>query len=51
MHAISAVHDGAFGSMVALRGTDIVRVSLDEATREPKLVSPERYVEAELFFG
>ena len=51
VHAISAVHDGAFGSMVALRGTDIVRVSLDEATREPKLVSPERYAEAGMFFG
>ena len=49
--AIGAVRDGAFGCMVALRGTDIVRVSLDEATREPKLVSPERYAEAELFFG
>ncbi len=51
VYAIDAVRDGAFGSMVALRGTDIVRVSLDEATREPKLVSPERYAEAELFFG
>ena len=49
--AIGAVRDGAFGCMVALRGTDIVRASLDEATREPKLVSPERYAEAELFFG
>src|SRR5450755_4542220 len=45
VYAIDAVRDGAFGSMVALRGTDIVRVSLDEATRTPKLVSPERYAE------
>ena len=28
VHAIRAVADGAFGSMVALRGTDIVRVPL-----------------------
>jgi 6-phosphofructokinase 1 len=37
--------------MVALRGTQIVRVPLGEATRELKLVPPERYVEAEIFFG
>jgi 6-phosphofructokinase 1 len=49
--AIDAVHDKAFGTMVALRGTDIVRVSLAEATRELKLVPPERYAEAEVFFG
>jgi ATP-dependent phosphofructokinase / diphosphate-dependent phosphofructokinase len=50
-HAIRAVADGAFGSMVALRGTDIVRVPIAAATSELKLVPPERYAEAELFFG
>ena len=49
--AIGAVHDGAFGVMVALRGTDIVRVPLADATRELKTVPPERYAEAEVFFG
>ena len=51
IHAIDAVHDGEFGTMVALRGTQIVRVPLAEATRELKLVPPERYAEAEVFFG
>jgi len=51
VHAIEAVHDGAFGNMVALRATDIIRVPLSEATRELKLVPPERYAEAEPFFG
>jgi phosphofructokinase-like protein len=51
VHAIGAVHDGAFGMMVALRGTDIVRVPLADATRELKTVPPERYAEAEVFFG
>jgi len=51
MHAAQAVYEGAFGTMVALRGTDIVRVPLGEATRELKLVPPERYAEAEVFFG
>ena len=50
-HAIRAVADGAFGQMVALRGTDIVRVPIAAATSELKLVPPERYAEAELFFG
>jgi len=51
VHAIEAVHDRAFGVMVALRGTDITRAPLGEATRELKLVPPERYAEAEIFFG
>jgi 6-phosphofructokinase 1 len=51
LHAVAAVHDEAFGSMVALRGTEIVRVPIAEATRELKLVPIERYAEAEVFFG
>src|ERR1700753_3419194 len=51
LHAVAAVHDEAFGTMVALRGTEIVRVPLAEATRELKLVPPDRYAESEVFFG
>ena len=51
VQAARAVADGASGCMVALRGTDIVRVPLVEATTELKLVPPERYAEAEIFFG
>jgi ATP-dependent phosphofructokinase / diphosphate-dependent phosphofructokinase len=51
VHAIRAVADGAWGSMVALRSTSIVRVPLAEAVSELKLVPPERYAEAEVFFG
>jgi 6-phosphofructokinase 1 len=51
LHAIDAVHEGDSGVMVALRGTDIVRVPLAEATRELKTVSLERYAEVEVFFG
>ncbi len=51
LHAIDAVTERDFGIMVALRGTDIVRVPLTEATAELKLVSPDRYAEAEMFFG
>jgi phosphofructokinase-like protein len=49
--AIDAVHDGAFGSMVALRAGDIVRVPLTEATAELKLIDPHVYEVAEVFFG
>ena len=51
LHAIAAVHDGDFGTMVALRGTDIVRVPLREGTGELKLVDPALYAEAEVLFG
>jgi ATP-dependent phosphofructokinase / diphosphate-dependent phosphofructokinase len=51
LHAIDAVADGEFGTMMALRGTDIVRVPLIEGTGELKLVSPEEYAETKVFFG
>jgi ATP-dependent phosphofructokinase / diphosphate-dependent phosphofructokinase len=49
--ALDAVHAGETGVMVALRGTDSVRVPLAEATARLKLVPVERYAEAEVFFG
>jgi ATP-dependent phosphofructokinase / diphosphate-dependent phosphofructokinase len=51
LHAIDAAHEGAWGKMTALRATDIVLVDLAEATQELKLVPPELYREAEVFFG
>ena len=51
LHAAQAVHERAFGTMVALRGADIVRVPLSEGTGELKTVRPEMYAEAEVLFG
>jgi phosphofructokinase-like protein len=51
LHAIEAVRDEDFGVMVALRGTDIVRVPLIEGTGELKTVDPAQYAEAEVLFG
>lgn len=51
LQAIDAVADGDFGTMMALRGTKIVRVPLAEGTGELKVVSPEEYAEAQVFFG
>jgi ATP-dependent phosphofructokinase / diphosphate-dependent phosphofructokinase len=49
--AIDAVNDGDFGKMVALRGTEIVRVPLDVALAAPKLLDAALYETAEVFFG
>jgi 6-phosphofructokinase 1 len=51
LHAIDALHEGETGVMVALRGTDVVRVPLSAATSELKLVPEDRYEEVEVFFG
>jgi ATP-dependent phosphofructokinase / diphosphate-dependent phosphofructokinase len=51
LHAIDAITDGDYGKMVALRGTDIVRVPLGEATAALKTVPKERLAEAEVLFG
>ncbi len=51
LHAITAIHDGDFGKMMALHGTKIERVPLASATTELKLVTPDLYAEAEVFFG
>ena len=51
LYAITAVADQDFGKMVALHGTDIVRIPLGEGTGVLKLVSPKEYAEAEVFFG
>ena len=49
--AIDAAHAGDFGKMVALRGTEIELVPLDEALAEPKLLDPRLFETAEVFFG
>jgi ATP-dependent phosphofructokinase / diphosphate-dependent phosphofructokinase len=51
LHAVDAASDEDWGKMVALRSTDIIRVPLTEATSELKVVRPELYAEAEVFFG
>jgi len=49
--ACDLVHQGKFGTMVALRGDDIVAVPLAEATKELHLIDPRLYEIAEVFFG
>jgi 6-phosphofructokinase 1 len=49
--AMEAALARRFGMMVGLRGTEIVEASLQEALREPKLLDPQLYETAQLFFG
>ncbi len=50
-HAHLAVRDGAFGMMVALRGSSIERVPLIDATADLHTISDEELDLAEAFFG
>ncbi len=50
--AIDAVHDGAFGQMVALHAGEIVRVPLGDAVGQSKTVDRDLYERvAGTFFG
>jgi 6-phosphofructokinase 1 len=51
VRAVEAADRGEFGTMVALRGTDIVLNSLADAVAEPKLLDDDLYRTAEVFFG
>jgi 6-phosphofructokinase 1 len=49
--ALRAVEAGRSGVMVALRGSSIVEVALADALASPRLLDPDLYETAELFFG
>ena len=49
--AIDAVTEGDYGKMVALQGTDIVRVPIGDGVGILKTVDPTLFETAEVFFG
>jgi 6-phosphofructokinase 1 len=49
--AIDAVHEGDFGTMVALRGTDVVRVRIQEGVAKLKTLDDRFYADARTFFA
>jgi len=49
--AIDGAHEGAWGTMVALRSTDIVRVPLAEAVAEVRRVPVQEYERYGVLFG
>jgi len=51
LKAAELAHAGQFGQMAALRGDDVISVSLEEATAKLKTVPPEWYAVAQAFFG
>ncbi|WP_146340947.1 6-phosphofructokinase [Nesterenkonia sp. NBAIMH1] len=51
MRAMDLVHEGAWGHMASLRGTEILKVNLEEALDGLKEVPLSRYEEAKILFG
>ncbi len=51
LKAAELAHAGQFGQMAALRGDDVIAVSLEEATAQLKTVPPAWYAVAQAFFG
>ncbi|MEU9794901.1 6-phosphofructokinase [Streptomyces sparsogenes] len=51
LRAVDAVCERDFGTMVALRGAEVVRVPLSEVTGGTKGVDPALYAEFGVFFG
>jgi 6-phosphofructokinase 1 len=49
--AMDLVHEGKFGNMVALQGTKIVPVPLQDAVGKLKTLDMEMYETAKIFFG
>ena len=51
LKAADLVQEGGFGQMAALRGDDVIAVSLEEATAELKTVPDDWYEVGRAFFG
>ncbi len=51
IEAIDAVHEGDFGVMVALHGTNVVRVPIEDGVERLKTVDEKLYNTAAVFFG
>ncbi len=49
--AVQLVKKGEFGKMVALRGTEIVSIAIEDAVKKLKTVEPDYYDMARTFFG
>jgi 6-phosphofructokinase 1 len=51
MAALRSVIEGHWGRMVALKGTEIVNVSFEDALGRLKTVPDDRYEEVRVLFG
>ena len=51
IEAIDAAHENDYGKMVALRGTDVVRIAIEEGVDQLKTVDGRLFETAAVFFG
>jgi phosphofructokinase-like protein len=51
IEAIDAAHEGDYGKMVALHGTDVVRIPIEEGVDRLKTVDGRLFETASVFFG
>lgn len=51
VYAVEMIHDGKFGRMAALRGADIVDITIEEAVKDTKVVTEQIYNTAKVFFS
>ncbi len=51
VEAITAVHEGDYAKMVALHGTDVVRIPIEEGVAHLKTVDGRLFETASVFFG
>ncbi|HVJ98800.1 MAG TPA: 6-phosphofructokinase [Acidimicrobiia bacterium] len=51
IEAMDAVHQGDFGKMVALQGTNVVRIPIEEGVTQLKTVDGRLFETAAVFFG
>lgn len=51
IHAVDLVHQGKFGTMVALKGNDVIDVPVEDAVDKLKTLDLDLYKVAEVFFG
>ena len=51
IESIDASHEGDFGKMIALKGTDVVRIPIEEGVSQLKTVDGRLFETAAVFFG
>lgn len=51
VYAVEMIHAGKFGRMAALKGAEIVDITIDEAVKDTKTVSEQIYNTAKVFFS
>jgi len=51
VYAVEMIHDGKFGRMAALKGAEIIDVSIEDAVKDTKTVDEQLFSTAKVFFS